>query len=161
MPTDYLIVGVGNTLRRDDGAGWVLAELLQAALAARGACVQLRLVQQLLPELAAEIAEAAPAVLVVADCTAQSSNMYLQKLAYIAPADLPSHSYGHGLGLAQLLAMTVRLYEFSGSAWLAAVPGHDFAHGAGLSSFTQQAINANLPHLVAQLWAAHHPAPAA
>jgi hydrogenase maturation protease len=154
-PTDYLIVGDGNTLRGDDGVGWRLAGRLQAALAAHGAVVQLRLVQQLLPELAAEVAEIAPAVLVIADCAAQASGAALQKLCDDRQA--PAHS--HGLTPAQLLAMTVRLYEFGGSAWLATIPGSAFAHGEELSRPAQHALDAALPSMAAQLLAAHPPAP--
>jgi hydrogenase maturation protease len=153
MRTDYLIVGVGNTLRHDDGAGWVLAERLGAALIAHGDNVQLRLVQQLLPELAAEIAELAPMALIIADCTALAGSPPLQKLEHSTPA--AAHS--HGLTPAQLLAIMVRLYEFSGSAWLATVPGVDFAHGEGLSLSAEQAIQANLPLILAQLLAEQRP----
>lgn len=154
MPTDYLIVGVGNTLRSDDGAGWLLARRLQAALVACGAAVQLRLMPQLLPELAAEVAEIAPAVLVIADCAAQAPHAALQKLT----GDTQAAAHSHGLTPAQLLAIAVRLYEFGGCAWLATVPGVTFAHGEELSSRAQQALDSELPPLVAQLLAAHPPA---
>ena len=152
MSTDYLIIGVGNSLRGDDGAGWVLAEQLGSDLAARGAnqgvTVQVRLAQQLLPELAAEIAELAPAVLVIADCAVGAEEVRLQRIEQAAPGE-PLDS--HGLTAAQLLAFAVRLYEFRADAWLATVPGANFAHGAGLSDATTAAIAAALPLMRAQL----------
>lgn len=150
MPTDYLILGVGNCLRGDDGAGWALANHLSSTLAGRGAAVQVRLVQQLLPELAAEVAELAPTVLVVTDCDAQGGEARLRRLEQPAAAEPLS---SHGLTASQLLAFTLRLYEFNADAWLATVPGTDFAHGAGLSAATQAAIAAAVPAMLAQLLA--------
>jgi hydrogenase maturation protease len=147
--TDYLIVGVGNTLRGDDGAGVVLAERLYAALTQRGVSAQLRLAPQLLPELAAEVAEIAPAVLVIADCAVGGGSAGLQLLA---PVQMDT-SGSHGMAAEQLLALAVRLYEFCGRAWLATVPGINFAHGEGLTPAAQQAIDDSLPLMVAQLLA--------
>lgn len=155
MPTDYLIIGVGNSLRGDDGAGWVLAQQLGDALAAggaernadRGATVQVRLVQQLLPELAAEMAELAPAVLVIVDCAAGAEAARLQRIEQAAPELLDSH----GLTAGQLPALAVRLYEFRADAWSATVGGSNFAHGEGLSAATAAAIAAAVPVMAAQL----------
>ncbi len=155
MSTDYLIIGVGNSLRGDDGAGWVLAEQLGRALAASGAAVQMRLVQQLLPELAAELAEMAPAVLIIADCASGAEAAQLQQIEQPA-AGGPLDS--HGLTAAQLPALAVRLYEFSADAWLATVPGFNFAHGAGLSDATAAAIAAAAPAMSARLLALRQPA---
>jgi hydrogenase maturation protease len=146
---DYLVVGVGNTLREDDGAGVVLAEHLHGELSRRGVRTQVRLVPQMLPELAAEIAELAPAILLITDCAVGDDLARLQPL-------LPAQTFAagsHGLGAAQLLALAVRLYEFGGSAWMATVPGFNFAHGEGLSAGAMQAIDDCLPWMVAQLLA--------
>jgi hydrogenase maturation protease len=68
----YLIVGVGNTLRRDDGAGILLAETAAGALAEQGHAVEIRLLQQLLPEMAEEICELGAQTVLIADCRADS-----------------------------------------------------------------------------------------
>ena len=47
-----LVVGIGNTLRRDDGAGCFFAEALAAELVRAGVDVTLELHHQLAPELA-------------------------------------------------------------------------------------------------------------
>lgn len=148
MQTDYLIMGVGNSLRGDDGAGWALATQLAAVLTAGGASVQVRMVRQLLPELAAEISELAPKTLVVADCNAQARTADLHRLED-EPADKGVGS--HGLTPRRLLALAVRLYEFSGAGWLATVPGLHFAHGEGLSAATEEAIAAAAPQMAAHL----------
>ena len=150
MQTDYLIVGVGNTLRGDDGAGPALAERLAGALRKSGAHVRVRCVQQLLPELAAEVAELAPAALVIADCQADAQASALRRLE----GNPAAQGVGsHGLTPDHLLALAVRLYEFGGAGWLATVPGVDFAHGEGLSERTQQAIVAAAPDMADQLMA--------
>lgn len=155
MHTDYLIVGLGNTLRGDDGAGWALAERLAAALADNGSAVQVRLVQQLLPELAAEIEEVKPAVLLIADCTVQEDRPLLRRLdSAHAPAP-GSLLRSHGLLPADLLALAQRLYGFEGAAWLAAVPGFDFAHREGLSAAASAEIEEAAPLLLAQILAAN------
>ena len=71
---DYLIIGVGNSLRQDDAAGLWLAEAVRAALDGRGCTTQIRLVQQLLPEMAEEIGELKPHTVLVADCSADSDS---------------------------------------------------------------------------------------
>lgn len=152
MPTDYLIIGVGNPLRGDDGAGWVLAEQLaeqlRSALAGSGVTVQVQLVQQLLPEMAAEVTESVPAVLVIVDCEAEAKAARLRR---IEPATVGEPLGSHGLTAGQLLALAGRLYEFRAEAWLATVRGSNFAHGAGLSEATVAAIAAALPVMLAQL----------
>lgn len=52
---DDLVIGIGNPLRSDDGVGWWLARRAERWLPAS----QLRAVQQLTPELAADVAAAA------------------------------------------------------------------------------------------------------
>ena len=51
-----LIIAYGNDLREDDGAGLVLAEQLASVWQVKGLTVQSVAVQQLAPELAADIA---------------------------------------------------------------------------------------------------------
>ena len=51
-PEGDLVIGIGNTLRGDDGVGWWLAQRAERWRPA----VQVRVVQQLTPELAAELA---------------------------------------------------------------------------------------------------------
>ncbi|MEZ4766952.1 MAG: hypothetical protein R2844_00805 [Caldilineales bacterium] len=66
-----LIIAYGNSLREDDGAGLVLAEKLEPLL--RRFAVDARRIetQQLLPELAAEIAASQPHAVVFVDTRGQ------------------------------------------------------------------------------------------
>lgn len=117
-----LIIGIGNTLRRDDGVAERVLELLgDVAPARRLSC------HQLLPELAEEIATAERVIFVDADLEPGAPR--LEPLAPRAAGTLA----GHSLGPAQLLALASALYGFQGQAWLCRVPGEDFGDGLGLS----------------------------
>lgn len=145
----YLIIGVGNTLRHDDGAGIWLAKAVAAALAERGSVVEIRLLQQLLPEIAEEIGEVPAQTVLIADCRAQGLNEaegWVRRLAAAEEAGTPIGS--HGLGAAALIELARRLYGFAGEAWLATVPGVDFDHGEGLSPVTRQAIDHLAPTIL-------------
>ena len=145
----YLIIGVGNTLRRDDGAGIWLAKAVAAALAERGRLVEIRLLQQLLPEIAEEIGEVPAQTVLIADCSADGpieAEGWVRLLATTEEAGTPIGS--HGLGAPALIELARGLYGFSGEAWLATVPGVDFDHGEGLSPSTQHAIDHLAPTIV-------------
>jgi hydrogenase maturation protease len=152
-----LIVGVGNSLRRDDGAGLLLAALLHAALEARGCAAELRLVPQLLPEMAEEIGELAPRALVLADCAAvdcaagEQAGRFQPLVSSPGPQSEEPLLASHSLTPAKLLALAQRLYGFGGPAWLATVPGADFAHGEGVSAAAESAIAGLVPLAISHL----------
>ena len=83
----YLIIGVGNTLRRDDGAGIWLAEAVAGALAERGKAVEIRLLQQLLPEIAEEICESKAQTVLIADCSAEGNEEQEGWVQRLLPAE--------------------------------------------------------------------------
>jgi hydrogenase maturation protease len=165
----YLIIGVGNTLRRDDGAGILLAEAVAGTLVERGNTVEIRLLQQLLPEMAAEICESGAHTVVITDCRVENSDArdgWVRRLVaaqdgrreHLRPED--GSAYGeaavgdmagmgsHGLGVAALIELARRLYGFEGEAWLATVAGADFDHGEGLSPATREAIDHLVPAIL-------------
>ena len=159
----YLIVGVGNTLRRDDGAGISLAEALAKAVRERGKVVEIRLLQQLLPEMAEEIGELEAQTVVIADCSAAATAGQPGSLERLLPREegrrIRSRRMGrlysegtamgsHGLGAVELIELARRLYGYEGEAWLATVPGVDFDHGEGLSPATWEAIDHLVPAVV-------------
>ena len=83
----YLIIGVGNTLRRDDGAGILLAEAVAGALAEQGKAVEIRLLQQLLPEMAEEICEIKAQTVLIADCSAVSNDEQAEWVQRLLPIE--------------------------------------------------------------------------
>lgn len=153
----YLIVGIGNTLRRDDGAGIWLAEAVARAMAEQGHVVEIRLLQQLLPEMAEEIGEMGAQTVVIADCSAAADAGQKGSAERLRPLEEGRREHlrsggqemgSHGLGAAELIELARRLYGFGGEAWLATVPGVDFNHGEGLSPITRAAIDHLAPAIM-------------
>ncbi len=122
-----LLLGIGNTLRGDDGVGSRVLELLAAKvsgfrlLAARG----------LLPELAAEIAQAPRVVFVDADLRVQSV-----KLERLTQED--ARAAGHAWS-PETLVVLARGLGFSGDAWVCRIPVSACGHGEGLSEEAERA----------------------
>jgi hydrogenase maturation protease len=135
-----LVIGVGNPLRGDDGVGWWLARLARRADRAglpigdqtKNGVPQVRLVPQLTPELALEVAAARRVLFVDAWCGAGAEAA--PTLRPLRPgggdggADL-----GHGLDPAALLALASLFAEEPPPAWLLLVPAFAFPHGTVLS----------------------------
>lgn len=123
-----LLVGCGNPLRRDDGAGWRVVE----ALARRWADnIAIRLGQQLVPEWAVDFASADVAFIVDAS---SSQRTQITRLGTEPPL-IDSHV----LGSSELLGLTERAYGESPVAYLVEVPATDFRFGEGLSPATAAA----------------------
>ena len=166
----YLVIGVGNTLRRDDGAGISLAEAVAAMLVKQGSTVEIRLLQQLLPEMAEEICELGAQTVLIADCRLENSDVRdgwvrrlvaaedgrrIRRLRSEDGSEDGEDAVGdaaemgsHGLGAAALIELARRLYGFAGEAWLATVPGADFGHGEGLGPATREAIDHLVPAII-------------
>ena len=121
-----LVIGIGNPLRGDDGVGALLAEPVG------GRCVQ-----QLTPELAAELAEL-EAVLFIDAWLAPAGAA--PQLTAIAPVDGAAGS--HRLEPVQLLAISQVLYGRAPDAHLLRVPAYGFDHGTALSAELQAALPA-------------------
>jgi hydrogenase maturation protease len=118
-----LLVAIGNTLRRDDGAGHRVLELLELP-----AEVQTLSCHQLTPEMSEEIAAADTVVFIDADV-----NPGPAQLEPLEPGAGLNPLGGHFLRPQELLAIAQRLFSFRGVAWLCHVPGDDFGDGEGLS----------------------------
>lgn len=131
-----LIIGIGNTLRRDDGAGWFSAEALAAALEAAGCFVHLELHHQLTPELAVVAAELQPGVILFVDASVAVDEVVVTPLG----ETMPDMSAGHRLTPAALLMLMRRLYAVDAVAWLVQTPACDFRHGEGLSEIAQRGV---------------------
>lgn len=142
-----LIIGIGNTLRRDDGAGWFFADALAAALTAAGKRVHLELHHQLTPELAIEAVELQPGVIVFVDASVAVDEAVATPLAETG-SEAP---VGHGPTPSALLTLMRRLYAVDAAAWLVQTPAHDFDHGEGLSAVAQRGVQ-SAPALALRLF---------
>ena len=133
-----LVIGIGNSLRGDDGVGALLAQQVGG-----------RSVQQLTPELAAELAEL-EAVLFIDAWLAPAGAA--PQLTEIAPAAAAAGS--HRLEPAQLLAISQVLYGRAPGGQLLRVPAYAFEHGTALSPGLQAALPA--AQVLLRGWLARH-----
>ena len=134
-----LVIAIGNSLRGDDGVGALLAEQVGG-----------RSVQQLTPELAAELAELEEVLFIDAWLAPAGATPRLVEVIPAAAGAPDSHRFEP----AQLLAISQALYGRAPAAHVLHVPAHAFEHGTTLSAELQAA----LPRAQAlmQGWLARH-----
>lgn len=133
-----LVLGYGNTLRGDDGAGRFAAEALRSA---SNGDVDVRAVHQLGPELTLDIA-AAPAVFFVDASVAGAPGQIAMREVGRAS---PTVGLTHHVTPAAVMDLAEELYGARPPAWEVAISGASFGLGEGLSP----AVAARLPVLVA------------
>ena len=136
-----LIIGYGNSLRQDDGAGLILADTLTQACQARNLPAKCITTHQLTPELAPTIAtpETSAVVFVDTRVALPSENAPGVQIRTLI-ADTSSPSLGHHLTPETLLLYAQLLYSRQPAAWLVTVPGINFDHGEELSELTKNAL---------------------
>jgi hydrogenase maturation protease len=142
-----LVIGYGNTLRCDDGAGVRVAEAV-AAWKLPG--VATLAVHQLTPEIAGTLA-GVDLVLVVdaqlADVDGDVAVSRMHASSSLRPA-------GHLSDVRSLLALAEQLYGRSPEAWLIGVPAVDFSIGETLSTTAVRGVEAACQHIRRMLAAA-------
>ena len=131
-PPQLLIIGYGNSLRSDDGAGIALAEKLAGHLNELGLKAKLMTSAQLLPEMAAEISAAHINKVVFIDTCREhdGSGIEIRNIG----VDTSTQCTGHQLSPATLLLYAVLLYGRNPDAWLVTIPGFNFSHGESFST---------------------------
>jgi hydrogenase maturation protease len=125
-----LVIGIGNPLRGDDGVGALLADQVGG-----------RSVQQLTPELAAELAELETVLFIDAWLAPAGATPQLTQISPAAGAAAGAAG-SHRLEPAQLLAISQVLYGRTPEGQLLRVPAYRFAHGTALSIELQAALPA-------------------
>ena len=116
-----LVIGVGNTLRGDDGVGPFVVELLRAA---RAQGLDLRTAPAVLPELAGEMPGHSGVVFVDADLEAHE--VTLREASGTGPDGLHRFTPGRVLEMGRALG-------FAGKAWLCSLPVESMQPGQTLS----------------------------
>jgi len=145
---DYLIIGYGNTLRGDDGAGPRVAE----AVAGWGMPnVRAISAAQLTPELAEALAGAEVVIFVDAQVGQAAGRPAASITFETLAADDERPLEAHRSDPRQLLALTRQLYGRCPSAWLIAIPGVCFDFGEALSAVAQQGVDEALRRIRALL----------
>ena len=137
-----LIVGYGNPLRSDDGAGRRAADALAGVWPEDR--VRVETAHQLLVEMAASAAEAGFVVFIDAARGAAPGWIDVRLVAPDARAD---DSLTHRVTPQALLAAAKLWYGRAPEAALVSIGGADFGHGERLSP----AVEAALPELVARV----------
>lgn len=123
MTEPALVIGYGNELRRDDGAGPRVCRELEAR---RPPGVQIRIVHQLTPELAEPLAGARLAVFV--DAAAGGDGVQCKPVT----GSSGTLTLGHTGDPAWLLGLARAAFGRRPPAWLVTVPAEDFGFGTGL-----------------------------
>jgi hydrogenase maturation protease len=149
-----LIIAYGNSLRRDDGAGFVLGGVVERLLSEAGLQVKRIDSHQLEPEFALDISgEQVSAVLFIdtraVPETSDADDLRVQ-FHRVAPAENSSPGLGHHMNASILLTYARHLFKKEPPAWLITVPGTDFDHGEGLSETTLEAIR-SAPEILSEL----------
>jgi hydrogenase maturation protease len=130
VPPRALVIGFGNPLRGDDGAGVRLArQLRNGELGTLPPSVVVREQQQLTPELA-EALRHWRSVLFLDACWAPPGSAPV--LEPIRPALAAARS--HQLDPAALLALSASLYGRAPEGWLLRLPAIRCGHGTALSA---------------------------
>lgn len=130
--TDLLVIGYGNDLRSDDGAGRAVAEMV-SDLELPG--VEVRTVSQLTPELSLEIAGRAKVVFVDADVDA--TEVTVREVTAGPPGDGPMTHHGDP---ATLLSLTENVGALPDEALVISIPAANLQMGFAFSPRTERAI---------------------
>lgn len=150
-----LVIGVGNSLRRDDGVGLAGAEVVAAELAAQGVAHRLILCQQLSPELAVDLSEPEIDDVLLVDASVAADGIIFGPLdagADHASAGADEHgdnaveseralANSHNVAPAALLAYTSLLRDNPPRAWVIQLPVFDLDHGEGFSEPARAALD--------------------
>ena len=130
-----LVIGYGNTLRSDDGAGPKVA----AALVGNGASVLIR--HQLVPELADDLRHRTIVVFVDAAATLAPGSIAIRRIEAATAADASDGSgLTHHVSPQALLLLADRLYGARPSAFLVTIGAASFELGEELSPVVANAV---------------------
>jgi hydrogenase maturation protease len=133
----WLIIGYGNRLREDDGAGPALAELLEKQLCTDQ--VRVLTAQQLVPELVEELVQPDVDQVLFIDVRRDQANEFC-----FTPLDtqkIAGCGFGHQQQPETLLFTAQKLYSRSLPGWLLTLPGSSFSFGEQFSSKTRDALD--------------------
>ncbi len=150
---NLLILGYGNPLRADDGAGVAVIE----RLAAMGATppdppVSVLTAHQLLPEHTDDLRRAARVVFIDASTRLPPGEVTFEP---IAGTDADAAPLGHHLRPARLLGMCQAMYGRRPAAWQMAVGVESLGYGLALSPVVERAVESMANTLAAFIEQTH------
>jgi hydrogenase maturation protease len=128
---DILVIGYGNELRGDDGLGPLVAK---AVAAANIPGIHVVTAMQLLPEFAADLAQAQLVIFVDASERLSEIGVEVRSLTVEEATDWCTHQADPRT----LLALTQALYERTPIAWWLTASGRNFDFGEGISAAAEE-----------------------
>jgi len=140
-----LVIGYGNTLRGDDGAGFLAAELLRDRI--HRPDIEILSQHQLLPELMEPISRASRVIFIDASVSGRAGKVHRIPLR---PAPACARVTHHATPEA-LLAGAQSLYGHTPEATLYVIPGRNFQVGQELTPSVRRAVNELVATLEKQL----------
>jgi hydrogenase maturation protease len=140
-----LVIGYGNALRGDDGAGYIAAELLRERI--EDPNVEVLSLHQLTPELMEPVSRARHVVFIDASVVGRAGKFNRVPLR---PAPACSR-FTHQVGPETLLAGAQSLYGRTPQATLYTIPGRNFEVGQELTPSVRRAVEALVAELVGEL----------
>ena len=149
-----LIIGYGNPLCGDDGAGVLAVKQLAGEIAsgANRQAITCLAVFQLTPELAEDVSHSDMVVFVDAARGAAPGQIACHEFHPMPWTDKPQlGSYTHHVNPATLLANAERLYGKCPAAWLCTITGRNFKLGDPLSAEVEKALPALIAEIVARI----------
>jgi len=126
------VIGYGNLLRRDDGAGPALAEMVEKRFGQNK--LKVIVTHQLVPELAEELAGKEVTAVLFIDAGTNSDNEHEQVTIRPVAAWSSSPSLSHYFSPVDLLAYTELLRGTPLPAWQLTIHGSDFSYGEKLTA---------------------------
>lgn len=135
----WLVIGYGNTLRSDDGAGVRAAE----ALAALG--INARFLHQLAPEHAEWLAEVDRVIFVDARLDESAMDPVITP---VEPSPSSRLADGHVGDPRTLLTLSRLVHGRAPRAWLVAIPAIDFAIGEELSPVAARGVELAVERII-------------
>jgi Ni,Fe-hydrogenase maturation factor len=142
-----LLIACGNSLRQDDGAGLILGQRLADVWRAKGVPLRFKSVQQLMPELAIDIAADDVEAVWFVDTRVADTDADIQIRRLESGDDSPA--MGHQMSPEVLLLYARflfdgRLVEEQPIAWQITIPGFEFDHSEMLSARCQAVLDGAL-----------------
>jgi hydrogenase maturation protease len=140
-----VLIGYGNPLRRDDGAGPALAGLVKAW----GGRADLKVLtsHQLVPELAVDLAMADVTAVLFLDASVSCYRGGADPSIRSLDKTVSLSAFGHQFSPVDLLCYAELLRGAPLPAWQVTIPGIDFDYGEGLSSYSRKNLSAAFENL--------------
>jgi hydrogenase maturation protease len=134
-----LVIGYGNELRGDDGAGFIVAERLAADPPPSRRPIDYLSRRQLTPELALDVSRADRLVLVDATIDLPAGQVDAHRLAAAGPAGAAAPS-SHHMSPQVLLALAEELYGATPEAWLVTIGAANLEVAGDISTQVRAAL---------------------